>query len=378
MLDEFNEIDDDFKELLDELRSGQPNNEQLDGENLRNIPSELPPLSGRLPEGVSFDVLEAPTNALGAQLSLGEVSSAIMLSSEGAHSWKEEYQLAAVSNDDGPNLDIDINFVIDGELPIDYEDIQLNSFDRPEPALFQLSDRLNGGENVLKTRFSRTQLKEQKQRIDDFPLSFCDAFNVGDMERLKALVDEAATERCIFKSPASDSEIEGCDNIYEFYRGLFNDYLDGVFIRKDCNWVNREEFQFRCYFRGTQIDPKLKDSSYSKNSVTHHLNLSKLTAEGILDIARREKECCETKMPIRIFVKADTKLYLNRSYQVKKWTIEYLITSFEEAPEEKIKQEQEGGDEDSPAADVIDVADAPVVSAAGTEHLYDVAASTRT
>jgi hypothetical protein len=250
-------------------------------------------------------------------------------------------------------MDIDL----DAELAIDYEDIQLNSFDRPGPTLLHLSDRLNGGINELKARLSGGQLKEQKQRIVDLPTAFNDAFNIGDMRRMKELIDEAATEYCIFKSPASDSEIEGRDNIYEFYRALFNNYPDGVVVQREYKWVNRSEVHFRCYFRGTQIDPRLgEDCPYAKSSVTCHLNLSKYTTDDILEIARREKECCDKMTPIRVFVKSDTRLLLNRNYQVKKWTIEYVITSFEEAPEEKIKQGQEGGDEGSPAADVTDAA----------------------
>jgi hypothetical protein len=189
-------------------------------------------------------------------------------------------------------------------------------------------------------RQSNTQslalLTARKEKLREFPSALAEAFNIGDIDKLGELICDVMCDHCVFKSPASDKELEGRQHIIDFYSELSKDYPDGVMAVKDVTWINRKEFRFRRYFHGTLIVPKMEQKLYSRNSIMHHLKLSKFSTEDIRTIARKEKECSESEIPIRVFVKSEGRLLLNRSYLVKKYTIEYTVTSFEEVASAKV------------------------------------------
>jgi hypothetical protein len=168
----------------------------------------------------------------------------------------------------------------------------------------------------------------RRQKIREFPMLLAEACNNGDMEKLRRAIDEVACERCMFKSPAFDEPLEGREHIFEFYWALFEDFPDGVVALRDINLTCERELKFRMFFHGKRVEQKVNKRIYAKANIARHMKLSKYTSEEILEIGRKTKYYSEKSAPLNVFGKANTTLVLNKRYQIKKFMIDYTITSF--------------------------------------------------
>jgi hypothetical protein len=174
---------------------------------------------------------------------------------------------------------------------------------------------------------------ELAAEIQKFPVKAAEAFNVGDIEAVKAMINDLAVENCVLKSPGSDEEKHGRGHIIEFFEELNEDHPDAVIIVKDVKWTDKYTLKYKFYFNGTYDTTKVyarpNAVSYSKELIVDHVDISKYSAEDLLKMSQREQELIEGHQAIKVLVKGSTEIHLNRAFKMKKYVVDYRITSFE-------------------------------------------------
>jgi hypothetical protein len=166
-----------------------------------------------------------------------------------------------------------------------------------------------------------------------FPTKITDAFNVGDIEGIKAIINDSAVENCILKSPDSDEEKHGRRHLIGFFEELNEDHPDAVIINKDVKWIDKFTLKHKFYFTGTydpvKVYAKPQGVQYSKPLIVDHVDIAKYSAEDILKMSQRERELIEGNQPIKVLVKGSIEVHFNRAYKVKKYVVDYRVTAFE-------------------------------------------------
>jgi hypothetical protein len=188
----------------------------------------------------------------------------------------------------------------------------------------------------------------------NFPVVLFQAFNGGDLSKVKELLLEQATIDCGLKTPSLDVEIYGRAYLIDFFQAFSDAHPDAVWVAKRTKYTDLApalgELTCRIYFAGTRIykaslmsgmtdslslgmghsNSLLSDHLYKKGgnaSLLDEMDISNLTHYEI--VAMRELE--KRGKNLSIFGKGTMKLICNEFKKITHMYLSWTITSFKEA-----------------------------------------------
>jgi hypothetical protein len=188
----------------------------------------------------------------------------------------------------------------------------------------------------------------------NFPVVLFQAFNGGDLSKVKELLLEQATIDCGLKTPSLDVEIYGRTYLIDFFQAFSDAHPDAVWVAKRTKYTDLApalgELTCRIYFAGTRIykaslmsgmtDSLSLGMAHSNSLHSDHLykkggNASLLDEMDISNLTHYEigamRELEKRGKNLSIFGKGTMKLICNEFKKITHMYISWTITSFKEA-----------------------------------------------
>ena len=101
------------------------------------------------------------------------------------------------------------------------------------------------------------------------PVNIFEAFNTGDLNHLKEIIDVGMTKDCLFKTMMIDKALVGSNFYFEFWTKLAVSHPDMVFVLKKVRVTNVEGeakfIKFNFFFTGTNAFPGATETYYYNN-----------------------------------------------------------------------------------------------------------------
>ncbi len=87
-----------------------------------------------------------------------------------------------------------------------------------------------------------------------FPVNLFQAFNAGDISKVRELVHDCCTKDCALKTPSLQVELYGQSHVVDLFQALSDAHPDAVFVAKKCRYSPEEHaVKANIYFAGTRI-----------------------------------------------------------------------------------------------------------------------------
>lgn len=183
--------------------------------------------------------------------------------------------------------------------------------------------------------------------ITDLPVILFQAFNGGDIAKVKEIILEHTIKDCGLKTPSLDREIYGQNHLVDFFQAFSDSHPDAVWVAKKCKYQDLApslgELNCRIYFAGTRIFQASLMTQFSDVNMNYHHsdylfkrpNASLLDEMDISNLTQFEivsmKELESKGKNLSIFGKGSMKLICNEDKKVTHMYLTWVITSFKEA-----------------------------------------------
>eukprot|EP00599_Poterioochromonas_sp_BG-1_P015213 CAMPEP_0173158104 /NCGR_PEP_ID=MMETSP1105-20130129/16097_1 /TAXON_ID=2985 /ORGANISM="Ochromonas sp., Strain BG-1" /LENGTH=564 /DNA_ID=CAMNT_0014075847 /DNA_START=208 /DNA_END=1902 /DNA_ORIENTATION=- len=184
----------------------------------------------------------------------------------------------------------------------------------------------------------------------DFPVILFQAFNGGDISKVKEIIQEYTTKDCSLKTPSLTDDVIGQNYVIEFFQAMTDAHPDAVWVAKKCKFQPENittspptSVACRIYFAGTRIfKPQLMNQIMDITFDYHHSDyLFKRPNSSLLDEMDTTQMSIQEKAAMReletrgknlsIFGKGSMELLLNHDQKIVSMRFDWVITSFREA-----------------------------------------------
>ncbi len=194
--------------------------------------------------------------------------------------------------------------------------------------------------------------KPFKHPLTQLPITLFQAFNAGDITKVKEIVTENTIPTCSLRTPSLDSDVIGRQYVQNFFQAIYDAHPDAVFVTKKCKYNPlQHSIDARIYFAGTRMmkSSLLLSEIQSNNDwlagVGSFLNseyLYKKKAASLLDemdvsmLSHAEiaamKELENSGKNLSVFFKGSLVMFLTvEGTKIQKFAFDWRITSFREA-----------------------------------------------
>lgn len=123
--------------------------------------------------------------------------------------------------------------------------------------------------STSKAQTAKQTLANLDATLVKLPVNIFEAFNTGDLNHLREIIDGGMTKDCTFKTMMIDKALVGSNFYYEFWTKLAVSHPDMVFVLKKVRVTNVEGearcIKFNFFFTGTNAFPGATETYYYNN-----------------------------------------------------------------------------------------------------------------
>lgn len=223
---------------------------------------------------------------------------------------------------------------------------------------------------ILENGFTMASPKIQRitHPLLSFPNTLLQAFNGGDMRKVREILTQYTVKDCWLRTPSLDNDLQGQHYIVDFFQAFSEVHPDAVWVSKKAKFHDdTQEIICRIYFAGTRVisaqpgtlsSAEQMQQSYSEYlfhrpgaSLVDEMDTSLLTQPEIDAMQELEKSCDNLSvfgkgkmtlkvrdyfnLPHRCLICCGSLLFyfmqVNSSDLITHFAVEWVITSFREA-----------------------------------------------